>query len=70
MSGATKACTGAANDLSVAMAELDEARVMLMLAVKAVELNADDAKHAFWQLQQITDDVHNQIDCVREALEA
>lgn len=61
--------TDAANELSVAMADLDKARTMLMLATKAVELSPDDARHAFWQIQQIVDDVHNQVDCVREQLE-
>lgn len=67
---ASKSVTTSANELSVAMAELDKARVIASLAVKAEGLNPDDARNVFYQLQSIMDDVHNQVDCVREDLEA
>ncbi|MGH8062710.1 MAG: hypothetical protein ACREO7_11945 [Pseudoxanthomonas sp.] len=57
-------------DLSTAMGMLDNARVMARLAMKAEGLSADEARTAFQQMQTIMDDVHNEIDVVRETLEA
>lgn len=59
-----------ANDLSIAMSMLDNARVMAGLAVKAEGLSGDDARTAFHKMQIIMDDVHNEIDVVREILGA
>ncbi len=59
-----------AADLSIAMGNLDNARVMVRLAMKAEGLSGDEARTAFHQMQIIMDDVHNDIDVVRELLEA
>ena len=58
-----------ANDLSVVMGRLNEARVVAMLAIKAEGLNLDDSRTVFCTLQSIMDEVHNDVDVAREMLE-
>lgn len=66
---ANKQNTQLADELSNAMDMLDNARIMVRLAIKAEGLSADDARTAFHRMQIIMDDVHNEVDVVRETLE-
>ena len=59
-----------ANDLGIVMDHLENAKVMVMLAVKADDLNANDARTVFNQLRGILEIAHNDIDVARERLEA
>lgn len=58
----------AANELSIPLSRLLQASVMASLAAKAEQLDPADARTAFHMLTQLIDEVHNDVDLVRERL--
>lgn len=51
------------------MEQIDRLRLMAMLACKAEGLGPDDARSVFQKMASMLDEVHNDIDLLREELE-